>query len=193
MRRTIEVEIEGLGAQLHYISAASAPEAGASPGLSVVTDTAVLIVSELITNAVQATAEHHPGDAPSRPPTIALRLSCISSSLIIEVWDRDARPPLQREPGDQAEDGRGLLIVESLSTRWAYYRPPAAPGKVTWCQIEVPQIPGIAVPAPPAPGPLPRRPPASAPLVPFQFSDDLDVLQRVADGLRSLDWDLPEG
>ncbi|WP_462186621.1 hypothetical protein [Frankia sp. CcWB2] len=44
-------------------------------GLSAVTDTAVLVVSELITNAVQATAEHYRDDAPDRPPTIAMRLS----------------------------------------------------------------------------------------------------------------------
>lgn len=158
-------------------------------GLSVVTDTAILIVSELVTNAVQATAELRPGDASSRQPTIAMRLSCISSTLSVEVWDRNARPPLRRQPGDHAEDGRGLMIVESLSTRWAYYRPPTAPGKVTWCQIEVPQIPGTAAPVP---GPLPRRPPSSTSLVPFEFSDDLEVLQRVADGLRALDWDLPK-
>jgi hypothetical protein len=40
--------------------------------------------------------------------------------------------------------------------------------------------------------PLQRRTPAEGPIVPTEVFDDLAVLQRVADGLRALDWDLPD-
>ncbi|SBW24960.1 hypothetical protein FDG2_4363 [Candidatus Protofrankia californiensis] len=38
---------------------------------------------------------------------------------------------------------------------------------------------------------LPLRPATSGPSTPIEIFDDLAVLQRVADSLRALDWDLP--
>lgn len=155
-----------------------------------VTDTAVLITSELVTNAVQATAEH---DGNVSPPAITLRLTCISTRLLIEVWDRDEHLPHREQSTGAREHGRGLMIVEALSLRWAYYRRPQAPGKVIWCQIEIPIVLETTVSVPPAPRTLPRRALSRAPLIPSEFSEDPAVLQRVADGLRALDWNLPDG
>lgn len=161
-------------------------------GLFGVTDTATLVVSELTTNAVRATAALSTNGT-YEPPVIALRLSCISRILLIEVWDPSPHAPRRREVGDDAEDGRGLMIIEALADRWGYYRRPAAGGKVTWCQIALPEAVGKDVPVPLDPKPLPRRPQQqpTAALVPFQFSDDIEVLWRVADSLRALDWELP--
>ena len=75
-------------------------------------DDAALIVSELVTNAVTASAI-----LPDRPP-VSLRLISDGQSLRIEVQDRS---PLDLRPGaeasDDAEHGRGLGVVAALSTR----------------------------------------------------------------------------
>jgi len=161
-------------------------------GLSAVTDAAVLAVSELATNAARATTELLPSSIDREQRIVALRLSYTGRRLLIEVWDPSPHPPRRRDPGAAAEEGRGLLIVEALCDRWAYYRLPGAGGKITWCQIRVPDSAGEAVSSPSEPEPLPRRKQPAGALVPFQFSDDLEMLQRVADGLRALDWDLPD-
>jgi len=52
-------------------------------------DTTTLLVSELLTNAVRATAAAGP-----RPRAIvAMRISWAADSLVIEVWDRNPKPP----------------------------------------------------------------------------------------------------
>jgi hypothetical protein len=39
-------------------------------------------------------------------------------------------------PALDAEDGRGLLLVASMSSRWGYYHPRRG-GKVVWCELLV--------------------------------------------------------
>ncbi|HEY0936228.1 MAG TPA: ATP-binding protein [Trebonia sp.] len=51
---------------------------------------AELVVSELVTNAIQATAERH------LPAPVRLRLSSDGSQALVEVWDADSRPPQPR-------------------------------------------------------------------------------------------------
>ena len=64
---------------------------------------------------------------------------------------------------------------------------------MTWGQIQLPDaLDEAAMKSPEPDRPLPRRVPAGAPAYPLHFSEDLDVLQRVVDGLRALDWDLPD-
>jgi anti-sigma regulatory factor (Ser/Thr protein kinase) len=149
--------------------------------LTPLTDTAGLLVSELMTNAVQASASSGHDQSP-----VALRLSWAAASLIIEVWDRDDRPPVVQEQRPDAPGGRGLYIVEMLSTSAAYYPSPTGQGKVTWCQIEAPALPEAMVTSP-----LPRRLVPTAHADPLEVFDDLAVLQRVVDGLRALDTRLP--
>ena len=75
-------------------------------------DDAALIVSELVTNAVTASAI-----LPDRPP-VSLRLISDGQSLRIEVQDRSpADPHPDAESSDDAEHGRGLGVVAALSTR----------------------------------------------------------------------------
>src|ERR1700733_7515802 len=81
-------------------------------GLAHLADDAVLLVSELMTNARDASAA-----LPHTPP-IGLRLLASQTSLLIEAWDHS---PLDLEPaeaGPDSEHGRGLLVVQSLRTRW---------------------------------------------------------------------------
>jgi hypothetical protein len=37
---------------------------------------------------------------------------------------------------DDAENGRGLLLVETISTKWNWYFPHDPGGKVVWAQID---------------------------------------------------------
>jgi two-component sensor histidine kinase len=96
-------------------------------------------VSELVTNAVHAST----GLAGSRrngrwiPGTQPVHL-CLSSDterILIQVWDASDRHPLPQHFGPDAESGRGLLLVESLSADWGAYRLDKSSGKVVWALI----------------------------------------------------------
>jgi hypothetical protein len=61
--------------------------------------------------------------------------ACCPHGVQIEVWDGLDRMP-QRGPdlALEAESGRGLVLVEALSTRWGAY-PTAGGGKVVWATV----------------------------------------------------------
>lgn len=103
-------------------------------GLSENAETAELLLSELVTNAVQG-AQAIVSDLP-----VNVRLSANRDRLLIEVWDSNVRPPVSRVveggfPALGAESGRGLFIVETLSDRWGWYPTRNPEGKVTWCEL----------------------------------------------------------
>jgi anti-sigma regulatory factor (Ser/Thr protein kinase) len=90
------------------IAAARAFAAGALAGTPpIVIDRVVLMVSELATNAVR-----HAGTG------FEVSIQQASALLRIEVTDQDGRRPTQRHPQPADLSGRGLLIVEKLSTAW---------------------------------------------------------------------------
>ena len=94
-----------------------------------------LLVSELVTNAVKATAGRHGA-------VVRLRLSGDSARVLIEVWDADPRAPEPKDLGEhgkpdpQEERGRGLFLVAALSARWDWYPTREPEGKVVWCELE---------------------------------------------------------
>jgi hypothetical protein len=89
-------------------------------GVPVDAPVAVLLTSELVTNAIM----HQAGE------TATLVITCGCGELRVEVHDTScALPVLVDAPGD-AEAGRGLMLVASLSTDWGFYRTPA--GKVVY-------------------------------------------------------------
>ena len=94
-----------------------------------------LLVSELVTNAVKATAGRDQA-------AVRLRLSGDSARVLIEVRDADPRPPAPKDPGEhgtpdpQEEGGRGLFLVAALSARWDWYPTREPAGKVAWCELE---------------------------------------------------------
>ncbi|MEZ0070954.1 ATP-binding protein [Planotetraspora sp. GP83] len=107
-------------------------------------DTAELLASELVTNAVQATnaVSSVPIASSMFPVTlhmVALRLSLSSGPrrLFIEVWDGSDREPVPAESGEWDEGGRGLTLVGSLATKWGHYTAPDR-GKIVWCELAVP-------------------------------------------------------
>jgi PAS domain S-box-containing protein len=87
-----------------------------------VLEDAVLVTSELVTNALLHT------ELPA-----ALRLVSTPEELRIEVHDRSAAQPQRRRPGAQDEHGRGLTIVAALSRGWGARLTEA--GKVVWSVV----------------------------------------------------------
>jgi anti-sigma regulatory factor (Ser/Thr protein kinase) len=105
-------------------------------GLAELTDSAELLVSELATNAVVATrAVEWP-----LPLSIHLWLQMDGQRLLIAVWDVDIRPPVVRAIDEAAESGRGLHIVERLSTRWGWYPTADRGGKCVWAEVAWPPL-----------------------------------------------------
>jgi hypothetical protein len=110
-------------------------------GIGGLSDTAELIVSELTTNSIQATTA--PGGRPryddqGRLPVMWLRLLSDRRRVLVEVWD--LVPPMLGVPvakhaSPEDESGRGLLLVDSLSSCWGYEEVPGWPGKRTWVLI----------------------------------------------------------
>jgi anti-sigma regulatory factor (Ser/Thr protein kinase) len=97
-----------------------------------------LTVSELVTNAVVAsTADGPPQDTAvnGRPPVIHLRLRSDRTRIVIEIWDQSPQTPEVKQSEPDAENGRGLLLVEALSERWGWDYVPGWSGKVTWAEI----------------------------------------------------------
>jgi anti-sigma regulatory factor (Ser/Thr protein kinase) len=124
--------------RMSFIELAPRPEAvpcarrlAAAWDLAGLTDDAQLIVSELVTNAVTASAA-----LPDRPP-VSLRLITDGRSLRIEVQDHsplDLRP--DAEASDDAEHGRGLGVVAGLSTRCGSERTNPS-RKTVWAELRI--------------------------------------------------------
>jgi hypothetical protein len=55
--------------------------------------------------------------------------------VLVQVWDGNHQMPVRQEPELDAEHGRGLLIVESLSAKFGVYRPEGSSGKVVWAIV----------------------------------------------------------
>jgi len=103
-------------------------------------DTAELLVSELVTNAVRFVGNPTPTQGYSgrvNAGMIWLSVRHFGEGLLIEVFDADADPPVLTDAAEDAENGRGLLLVDALSKEWSYFFPPSG-GKVVYCFIEIP-------------------------------------------------------
>jgi anti-sigma regulatory factor (Ser/Thr protein kinase) len=108
--------------------------------MDTLSDTTELLVSELVTNAVQAsvglTGSRRSGRWVPGTPPVRLWLSSDKERVLIQVWDGNDRYPAPQQPGPDVESGRGLLLVESLSAEWGSYPPERSSGKVVWALIE---------------------------------------------------------
>ncbi|KRB65123.1 hypothetical protein ASE03_32610 [Kitasatospora sp. Root187] len=94
-------------------------------GLEELVDNTELMVSELVTNAIQHA---------TRPVTLRL---VRTSVLRCEVGDDSALLPRARQPGPDDERGRGLQIVAHCAERWGTTRLGA--GKVVWFEQQLPR------------------------------------------------------
>ena len=77
--------------------------------------TAVLLTSELVTNAIR----HETGE------TVMLAISCACGRFRVDVHDTSCFLPIPVHGPADAEAGRGLMLVSSLSSQWGFYPTPA--------------------------------------------------------------------
>jgi len=95
-------------------------------GLGPLSDTITLLASEMVTNAMVHT---------EGPATLELRRD--GNTVRLRVSDADTRPPQLREgpePDLESDGGRGMVLVEALSTSWGVE--PSGSGKTVWADVD---------------------------------------------------------
>ena len=93
-------------------------------------DSAELVLSELVTNAIRHASVH-------AATQVLVRLELRPEQLRIEVSDGDSLN-FPRKMGDWGTGlgGRGLLLVEALSARWGAEPRRIGVGKTVWAELE---------------------------------------------------------
>jgi anti-sigma regulatory factor (Ser/Thr protein kinase) len=95
-------------------------------------DAAALLVSELVTNAVEASAGGA-GRDPGKLPMVGLGIRLTADSLVLEVADGNPLCPVRQELDIEGDHGRGLLLVDALADAWGHRA--ADGGKIVWCEM----------------------------------------------------------
>ncbi|MCX5410853.1 ATP-binding protein [Streptomyces sp. NBC_00059] len=96
-------------------------------------ETLILLISELVTNAVVHTGcpavlrmlfgTAGPAGSPGSAGTVR-----------VEVADTSTRPPQPRHAEGEDTGGRGLELVDGLADRWGWQ--PEGAGKRIWCEVD---------------------------------------------------------
>lgn len=94
-------------------------------GLDEISDDVVLVVSEMVTNAVRHAA-----------PPVGLEIEAGEDSVVVAVCDGSPQSPVAREADLDAEGGRGMLLVDLLSDDHGVRAQP--PGKAVWAVLRRP-------------------------------------------------------
>ncbi|MFZ0000680.1 MAG: ATP-binding protein [Trebonia sp.] len=109
--------------------------------LAHVEETAVLLVSELVTNAVR--------DAASTS-AITLELQVVHTWLRIEAYRCPPGPAMPRTTGESDQPGSGFALVDCLAGKWAWIAWPARgevretlTGETAWAELDVHSEPGL--------------------------------------------------
>ena len=91
-----------------------------------VLEAALLVVSEAVTNALR----HGSG-------RIQLCVTADERIVRLEVTDEGRQLPLHRSPSDDAlgDGGRGLHLLDALTTQWGSDPRVDGPGKTVWMEI----------------------------------------------------------
>jgi anti-sigma regulatory factor (Ser/Thr protein kinase) len=90
-----------------------------------VRDLLVLLVSEVVTNAVEHAA-----------PPLLLRIETTPDVTRVEVQDRARDLPILRDPEPYDTGGRGIKFVNDLATRWGTVPPQSPDGhKTVWFEV----------------------------------------------------------
>ena len=108
-------------------------------GLRALADSVELIVSELVTNGLRAseglTGSRYAGLWTPGVPPLRLWLHGDDKRIVIQVWDGNDKLPIRQMANASAESGRGLLLVEAVSTTWGSYQAQGSTGKVVWALV----------------------------------------------------------
>ncbi|MET8011411.1 ATP-binding protein [Streptomyces sp. NPDC005271] len=93
-------------------------------------ETAVLLLSELMTNACQHARV---------PPGREVRARCVvrDEKLRVEVSDAGDVLPRLRQARPEDESGRGLALIAALADAWDAYPRPCGIGKTVWFELKV--------------------------------------------------------
>ena len=100
--------------------------------LAYVEETAVLLVSELVTNAARHARS---------TDAITLELAAAETWLRIEVYRCRPGLAVPRTPGEFDESGLGLVLVDSLAARWGVRE--SMTGNTAWAELDVRDEPGL--------------------------------------------------
>jgi PAS domain-containing protein/anti-sigma regulatory factor (Ser/Thr protein kinase) len=95
------------------------------PGYADLRETAVLLVSEVVTNALRHTDGR-----------VDLELWRFADRVRVEVSDETSRGPVPAGSGLLDESGRGVPLMDALSDRWG--TSPNGAGKVVWFELDLP-------------------------------------------------------
>jgi len=114
--------------------------------LDTLTEDAVVIASELATNAIRHGTPAATGDAADGSESGRVELSwCLQASrLICVVTDQTGTPPALAAGGPEAESGHGLQIVGALAIAWGWTILGTGE-KAVWAALELPGAAGAAV------------------------------------------------
>lgn len=91
-------------------------------GLRAARDDVVLLVSEMVTNAVRHAA-----------PPVRLEIQAGEQDVVVAVCDGSPEPPAPRTAGADAEGGRGMLLVHLLTSDHGVRV--GQPGKAVWARL----------------------------------------------------------
>lgn len=95
---------------------------------------------ELVTNAIRY-SDSGSGwpDGPwfEGAARISLTLRLLPGRLMVEVFDGSHHLPVLSDAEDEAESGRGLMLVQALSKEWGHFCLPSG-GKTVFCVLDIP-------------------------------------------------------
>ena len=94
--------------------------------LSRLEENAVLVVSELLTNAVR-----HARDTDA----VELDLHATRAWLRIEIQDRDRQWPRPRVLDELSESGFGFVLIDALAAKWGVRE--TETGKAVWAELDI--------------------------------------------------------
>ncbi|MEU9348958.1 ATP-binding protein [Streptomyces sp. NPDC048278] len=90
------------------------------------------VANELAVNAAQHALSQH-----GEPDKAWLGLAHTGGTVVCAVTDPSPKPPSRRSPQHLAAAGRGLVIVDALTSQWGYARTHSG-GKIVWARIATP-------------------------------------------------------
>lgn len=91
-------------------------------------DDAILVMSEIATNAVNAAPGHH----------IRIRVTTLDGAPLLECWDPVPALPLPRDAGADAVSGRGLAIITAYAADTGVRPSATGEGKIFWALMPAP-------------------------------------------------------
>ncbi|MCL3862373.1 ATP-binding protein [Actinotalea sp. K2] len=87
-----------------------------------------LLTSELVTNGIEHAAN-----------PLELRLLLRDTQIRLELFDGTSSVPVLRDPTPTDLDGRGVLLIDRLASRWGADDTPS--GKVVWWELDCAPLP----------------------------------------------------